>query len=205
MNVWTPLLAAGVAEGPVGVEDGELDGDARGRGLRNKGPHHPLQDRDHNCAAHGIQRVCATGDRCSAAFGVVGPNSSPYLQQLVWRLRRIRIRGLRRRSRNDRFSWTWLLAISEKLWPKLRIVNRTPMAVPSAPKLTAEPDQTRRPLGPLAGQDRGQRLPLQRTCALVRLEVDVLCCGHALAQHGLAAPAATTPDHQPRGRLPGTC
>ena len=108
-------------------------------------------------------------------------------------------------SRTTAFSWTWLLAISEKLWPKLRIVNRTPMAVPSAPKLTAEPDQTRRPLGPLAGQDRGQRLPLQRAGALVRLEVDLLCCGHALAQHGLAAPAATTPDHQPRGRLPGTC
>ena len=54
------------------------------------------------------------------------PASFPYLQQFVWRLRRIWIRVLRRRSQKDRSSWTWLLAISNKLWPKLRIVHPWP-------------------------------------------------------------------------------
>ena len=54
------------------------------------------------------------------------PTSSPYLEQFVWRLRRIWIRALRQRSEKDRFSWDWLLAISNKLWPKLRIVHPWP-------------------------------------------------------------------------------
>ena len=54
------------------------------------------------------------------------PTSFPYLQQFAWRLRRIWIRVLRRRSQKDRFSWDWLLAISNKLWPKLRIVHPWP-------------------------------------------------------------------------------
>ena len=54
------------------------------------------------------------------------PTSFRYLRQFVWRLRRSWIRGLRRRSQKDRFSWTWLMAISVKLWPKLRIVHPWP-------------------------------------------------------------------------------
>ena len=54
------------------------------------------------------------------------PTSFPYLKQFVWRLRRIWIRTLRRRSQKDRFSWDRLLAISNKLWPKLRIVHPWP-------------------------------------------------------------------------------
>ena len=54
------------------------------------------------------------------------PTSFPYLQQFAWRVRRIWIRVLRRRSQKDRFSWDWLLAISNKLWPKLRIVHPWP-------------------------------------------------------------------------------
>ena len=54
------------------------------------------------------------------------PTSFRYLRQFVWRLRRSWIRGLRRRSQKDRFPWTWLLAISVKLWPKLRIVHPWP-------------------------------------------------------------------------------
>ena len=54
------------------------------------------------------------------------PTSFPYLEQFVWRLRRIWIRVLRRRSEKDRFSWDWLLVISNKLWPKLRIVHPWP-------------------------------------------------------------------------------
>ena len=54
------------------------------------------------------------------------PTSFPYPQQFAWRLRRIWIRVLRRRSQKDRFSWGWLLAIGSKLWPKLRIVHPWP-------------------------------------------------------------------------------
>ena len=54
------------------------------------------------------------------------PTSSRYLRQFRWRLRRIWIRVLRRRSQKDRFAWTWMLAISNNLWPKLRIVHPWP-------------------------------------------------------------------------------
>ena len=54
------------------------------------------------------------------------PTSYPYLYQFVWRLRRNWMRVLRRRSQRDRVSWAWLLAISDKLWPKLRIVHPWP-------------------------------------------------------------------------------
>ena len=56
------------------------------------------------------------------------PTSFRYLKQFVWRLRRIWIRVLRRRSQKDRFSWTWLLATSDNLWPPLRIVHPWPAA-----------------------------------------------------------------------------
>ena len=56
------------------------------------------------------------------------PTSFPYLQQFVWRLRRIWMRVLRRRSEKDRFSWAWMLAISDQLWPKPRIVHPWPTA-----------------------------------------------------------------------------
>ena len=56
------------------------------------------------------------------------PTSYPHLSKFVRRLRRIWIRVLRRRSQNDRFSWAWLLAISAKLWPKLRIIHPWPTA-----------------------------------------------------------------------------
>ena len=56
------------------------------------------------------------------------PTSFPYLQQFVWRLLRIWIRVLRRRSEKDRFSWNWMLAFSNKLWPKPRIVHPWPTA-----------------------------------------------------------------------------
>ena len=54
------------------------------------------------------------------------PTSFPHLQRFVWHLRRIWIRVLRRRSQKDRFSWDWLLAITNTLWPKLRIVHPWP-------------------------------------------------------------------------------
>ena len=54
------------------------------------------------------------------------PTSFRYLRQFRWRLRRIWIRVLRRRSQKDRFSWTWMLAISNNLWPQLRIVHPWP-------------------------------------------------------------------------------
>jgi group II intron reverse transcriptase/maturase len=54
------------------------------------------------------------------------PTSFRYLRQFRWRLRRIWIRVLRRRSQKDRCSWTWMLAISNNLWPKLRIVHPWP-------------------------------------------------------------------------------
>ena len=54
------------------------------------------------------------------------PTSFPSLQRFVWRLRRIWIRVLRRRSQKDRFSWDWLLAITNTLWPTLRIVHPWP-------------------------------------------------------------------------------
>ena len=54
------------------------------------------------------------------------PTSYSSLRQFERRLRRIWHRMLRRRSQKDRFSWAWLLAISTKLWPKLRIVHPWP-------------------------------------------------------------------------------
>ena len=54
------------------------------------------------------------------------PTSYPSLHQFVRRLRRLWMRVLRRRSQRDRFSWAWLLAISDQLWPKLRIVHPWP-------------------------------------------------------------------------------
>ena len=69
-----------------------------------------------------------------------GATSFPYLQQFVWRLRRIWIRVLRRRSEKDRFSWGWMLAITNKLWPTLRIVYPWPttrFAVSQTPKVGA--------------------------------------------------------------------
>jgi len=54
------------------------------------------------------------------------PTSYPSLHQFVRRLRRLWMRVLRRRSQRDRFSWAWLLAISDKLWPPLRIVHPWP-------------------------------------------------------------------------------
>ena len=54
------------------------------------------------------------------------PTSFPSLQRFVWRLRRIWIRVLRRRSQKDRFSWDWLLAITNTLWPTLCIVHPWP-------------------------------------------------------------------------------
>ena len=54
------------------------------------------------------------------------PTSFPSLQRFVWHVRRIWIRVLRRRSQKDRFSWDWLLAITNTLWPKLRIVHPWP-------------------------------------------------------------------------------
>ena len=54
------------------------------------------------------------------------PTSFAHLQRFVWHLRRLWIRVLRRRSQKDRFSWDWLLAITNTLWPKLRIVHPWP-------------------------------------------------------------------------------
>ena len=56
------------------------------------------------------------------------PTSFRSLQQFVWRLRRIWIRVLRRRSQKDRFAWTWILATTAKLWPKPHIVHPWPSA-----------------------------------------------------------------------------
>ena len=54
------------------------------------------------------------------------PTSFRALKQFVWRLRRIWLRVLRRRSQKDRCTWAWLLAISNRLWPKLRIIHPWP-------------------------------------------------------------------------------
>ena len=56
------------------------------------------------------------------------PTSYAALHQFARRLRRLWMRALRRRSQKDRFSWAWLLAMSDKLWPKLRIVHPWPSA-----------------------------------------------------------------------------
>ena len=54
------------------------------------------------------------------------PTSYRYLSRFVRQLRRTWLRVLRHRSQKDRFSWPWLLALSAKLWPKLRIVHPWP-------------------------------------------------------------------------------
>ena len=54
------------------------------------------------------------------------PTSFRALKQFAWRLRRIWLRVLRRRSQKDRCTWAWLLAISNRLWPKLRIIHPWP-------------------------------------------------------------------------------
>ena len=55
------------------------------------------------------------------------PSSYRYLKIFTYRLKRLWLRMLRRRSQKDRFSWDKLDALCDKLWPKVRIHHPWPV------------------------------------------------------------------------------
>ena len=54
------------------------------------------------------------------------PHSYRFLKQFKKSLKRLWLRILRRRSQKDRFSWEKLQALSQKLWPSVRILHTWP-------------------------------------------------------------------------------
>ena len=54
------------------------------------------------------------------------PTSFPSLKKFVFRLKRLWLRALRRRSQKDRFTWNRVGRLAEVFWPSLRIMHPWP-------------------------------------------------------------------------------
>jgi len=54
------------------------------------------------------------------------PNSFQYLSRFAFRLERLWLRTLRRRSQKDRYQWSRIQGLRTKYWPKLKIRHPWP-------------------------------------------------------------------------------